>query len=131
MASFEMTGKLKKIMEVQSFGTNGFTKREFVVTTDEQYPQDIMFELYKDKTSVIDKYKEGDTVKVSFNLRGREYNERFFVNLNAWRIEADQAIGDNSIPPPLDPMTATPPATAEATAPTTNIDDIGEDDLPF
>lgn len=127
MASFELTGKLKTVMETQTF-SSGFTKREFVVTTDEQYPQDIKFELIKDKTSVIDSYKEGDTLKVSFNLRGNEYNGKYFVNLQAWRVEADQNAGA-PIPPPLDPMAEMP--SASVAAPATSIDDIGEDDLPF
>jgi len=130
MASYELSGKLKKVMEVQSF-SSGFTKREFVVTTEEQYPQDIKFELYKEKTGAIDKFKEGDALKVSFNVRGSEYNERFYVNLNAWRIEAEQENGGDPIPPPLDPMAEMPAASTASTAPTTNIDDIGEDDLPF
>ncbi|MBI1289073.1 MAG: DUF3127 domain-containing protein [Flavobacteriales bacterium] len=127
MASFELTGKLKTVMETQTF-SSGFTKREFVVTTDEQYPQDIKFELIKEKTSVIDSYKEGDTLKVSFNVRGNEYNGKYYVNLQAWRVEADQNAGA-PIPPPLDPMAEMP--SASATAPATSIDDIGEDDLPF
>ncbi len=133
MASYELSGKLKKTMDVQTFDS-GFSKREFVITTDEQYPQDIKFELIKDKTSAIDRYKEGDTLKVSFNIRGNEFNERFYVNLNAWRIEAVQQSEGDPIPPPLDPMTATAPTTAPTTEPapaTTDIDDIGEDDLPF
>jgi hypothetical protein len=127
MASYELTGKLKTVLEVQSF-SSGFTKREFVVTTDEQYPQDIKFELYKDKTSAIDKFKEGDLLKVSFNVRGSEYNGRYFVNLNAWRIENEQAGGGTDIPAPLDPMVQHAPAPAGNSG---TIDDIGEDDLPF
>lgn len=126
MASYELTGKLKTVMQVQTF-SSGFTKREFVVTTDEQYPQDVKFELIKEKTSAIDSYKEGDTIKVSFNLRGNEYNGKYFVNLQAWRVEAGQSEGA-PIPPPLDPMADMP--TASSPAPS-SIDDIGEDDLPF
>lgn len=129
MASYELTGKLKTVLEVQSF-SSGFTKREFVVTTEEQYPQDIKFELYKDKTSAIDKFKEGDILNVSFNVRGSEYNGKYFVNLNAWKIDVAQA-GGNDIPPALDPMRAMPAATASAGPAPSNIDDIGEDDLPF
>ncbi len=79
-------GKIKLIMAEQTFAS-GFTKREFVVTTAEQYPQDIKFELVKDKCSLIDSYKEGEDVTVSFNVRGSEYNGRYFVNLNAWKLE--------------------------------------------
>jgi hypothetical protein len=130
MASYEVSGKLKAIMEVQTF-SSGFTKREFVLTTEEQYPQDVKFELIKDKTSAIDKFKENDTIKVSFNLRGNEYNGKYFVNLQAWRVEAEAATAGAPIPPPLDPMAAMPTATASSGPAPTNIDDIGEDDLPF
>lgn len=114
-------------METQTFGS-GFTKREFVVTIDEQYPQDIKFELIKEKTSAIDSFKNGDTLKVSFNVRGNEYNGKYYVNLQAWRIETAQNAG-SPIPPPLDPMAEMP--TASVSAPAASIDDIGEDDLPF
>ena len=130
MASFELTGKLKVAMEVQSF-SSGFTKREFVVTTDEQYPQDVKFELIKDKTSLIDAYKPNDTIKVSFNLRGNEYNGKYYVNLQAWRIEAATSEQGAPIPPPLDPLAEPAPAAATPPANTGTIDDIGEDDLPF
>jgi len=82
----ELKGKIKLIMDVQNFDS-GFSKREFVVTTDEQYPQDIKLEFTKDKCSLLDQYAIGDEVNVQFNLRGNEYNGRYFVNLQAWRIE--------------------------------------------
>mgnify|MGYP000017636565 CR=1 FL=1 len=129
MASYEVSGKLKVKMEEQSF-SSGFTKREFVLTTEEQYPQEIKFELIKDKTSLIDKFNENDTIKVSFNLRGNEYNGKYYVNLQAWRVEADAAGAGASIPAPLDPM-AEPATTPSAPPAPSNIDDIGEDDLPF
>jgi hypothetical protein len=74
-------------MEEQTF-PSGFSKREFVVTTtDEKFPQDIKFECLKDKAALLDNISEGQNVKVSFNLSGREYNGKYFVNLTAWRIE--------------------------------------------
>ena len=128
MASFELTGKLKVVLDVQTFNS-GFTKREFVVTTEEQYPQDVKFELIKDKTSLIDSFKPNDNIKVSFNLRGNEYNGKYFVNLQAWRLETAAAEQGTPIPPPLDPMAQPAAAAPPSTAGT--IDDIGEDDLPF
>lgn len=69
----EVQGKVKMIGETQTFGSNGFRKREIVVTTEEQYPQDIMVEFVQDKTDLLNIYKVGQNVKVSINLRGREW----------------------------------------------------------
>ena len=85
MSDLQLTGKLKLVNEIQTFDS-GFSKREFVITTSEQYPQDVKFELFKDKTSLIDSSKVGDTLTVSFNIRGNEYNGKYYVSLQAWRI---------------------------------------------
>ena len=84
--TYELEGTVKKIFEMQTFNS-GFTKREFVVTTDDKYPQDIKMECIKDKCDLLNSISENDRVKVSFNLRGNEYKERFYVNLQAWRVE--------------------------------------------
>ena len=69
----EVIGKIKLIGETQSFGSNGFIKRELVVTTDEQYPQIILIEFVQDKCDILNSYQVGQNVKVSINLRGREW----------------------------------------------------------
>ncbi|MCU0796480.1 MAG: DUF3127 domain-containing protein [Akkermansiaceae bacterium] len=85
--SFEITGTLKKIFETQTFAS-GFSKREFVVEVpDGNYPQMIKFEIVKDRISQLESHALGDEIKVSFDIRGNEYKERFYVNLNAWKIE--------------------------------------------
>ncbi|MCD8482406.1 MAG: DUF3127 domain-containing protein [Verrucomicrobia bacterium] len=73
-------------MDLQTF-PSGFTKREFVVTTDERFPQDIKLDLLKEKTDLVNGYKVGDAVTVQFDLRGREYNGRYYNDLTAWKIE--------------------------------------------
>lgn len=88
----ELSGKIKVVMETQTFDS-GFQKREFVVTTAEQYPQDIKLECIKDKVGLLDGLSEGEQVKVSFNLRGNEYNGRYYVNLQAWKLEKESAAG--------------------------------------
>ncbi|CAN0604425.1 unnamed protein product [Ectocarpus sp. 12 AP-2014] len=65
----EIEGKVKLIGETQTFGSNGFRKRELVVTTDEQYPQHIMIEFVQDKCDLLNSYTVGQDVKVSINLR--------------------------------------------------------------
>jgi len=88
----ELQGKLIMIGEVQSFGTNGFTKLDAVIETQEQYPQPIKVEFHKDKAEVVkNQYKVGDEVKVGINLRGREYTKdnvtSYFNSIIGWKIE--------------------------------------------
>jgi len=93
MAAYTMNGTVKVVMDEQTFAS-GFTKREFVVTTkDDKYPQDIKFEAVKEKISILTDVEEGDDVTVSFNLRGNEYNGKYYVNLNAWKLEKEEGGG--------------------------------------
>ena len=80
------------IFDTQTFNS-GFTKREFVVTTDDKYPQDVKFELIKDRTTIMDEFSEGDTVSVGFYIRGNEYQDRYYVNLQANKIDRVDAGG--------------------------------------
>ena len=68
--------------------TEKLTKRNFIVSTGDKYPQIIAFELINDKCDLADSFSEGQQVDVSFNCNGREYNGKFYTNLAAWRIEA-------------------------------------------
>ena len=83
----QLTGTIKQIGELQTFDS-GFKKREFVITTDDTYPQDVAFEVVKDKAETFDQYQGvGDNVTVKFNVRGNEYNGKYYVNLQAWYID--------------------------------------------
>jgi hypothetical protein len=85
---YETAGKLKWIGDTQSFAS-GFTKREFVVTTAaDKYPQDLKFEVVKDKCPLLDPFELGQDVQVSFDIRGNEYNGKYYVNLACWKIQA-------------------------------------------
>lgn len=89
--SYELTGKVKLVQEPQTF-SSGFTKREVVVTVeDEKYPQDINLEFLQDKVSLLDGVSEGQEIKVFFDIRGREYNGKYFNNLVGWKIDAKGA----------------------------------------
>ncbi|MBA10303.1 MAG: DUF3127 domain-containing protein [Flavobacteriaceae bacterium] len=124
----EVQGKIKLIGETQTFGSNGFRKREVVVTTEEQYPQHIMIEFVQDKTDLLNTYQVGQQVKVSINLRGREWTNpqgevKYFNSIQGWRIEALQQEAATDNMPPVPPMDAFEPAGE------LNKDD--HDDLPF
>jgi len=121
----EITGKIKKIDETKTFGASGFRKREMVVTTNEQYPQMIMVEFVQDKCDLLNSYKVGQDVKISINLRGREWinpqgEAVYFNSIVGWRIEAD-SVGTG----------AEPTAAVDTFETTSNIDDSEPDDLPF
>lgn len=124
----EVQGKIKMVGETQTFGSNGFRKREVVVTTEEQYPQHLMIEFVQDKTNLLDSYQVGQQVKVSINLRGREWvnpqgETKYFNSIQGWRIENLQASqGANSAPP-------APPV--DEFEPATNLNSDDHDDLPF
>ncbi len=92
MASFEIVGTLKVKGDTVAVSEK-FSKREFVLTTDttSPYPQYISMQLTQDKCSLLDSFSIGDEMKVSFNLRGREWSGpqgiKYFNSLEAWRIE--------------------------------------------
>jgi len=119
---YKASGPILNIGETQTFGS-GFTKRELVITTeaDSKYPQAVKFEVTKDKCVELDQYKLGQNVTVSFNLRGNEYNGKYFVNLQAWKIEADG-------PAPQQEQRRESPGMP--TAPTGAVADE-DDDIPF
>ena len=85
--SFELTGALKVLEDTQTFAS-GFAKREFVIEVpDGKYPQMVKFETVRDKIDLLNSLSIGDEIKVTFDIRGNEYNGRYYVNLNAWKIE--------------------------------------------
>lgn len=90
----EIKGTIKVIGEVVSVGTSGFTKRELIITTEEQYPQHICIEFHKDKTSLLDTLKVGQQVTAHINLRGREWTSpqgevKYFNTIQGWKIDSE------------------------------------------
>ena len=123
----DISGKLKLINETKEYGNNGFRKREVVITTEEQYPQDLMIEFIQDKCDLLNSFQVGQSVKVDINLRGREWESpqgeiKFFNSIQGWRIEKLFNEENSSIPP-------VPPA--EAFQPADEINQDEPDDLPF
>ncbi len=123
----EVQGKIKLIDETKTYGNNGFRKREMVITTEEQYPQHIMIEFIQDKTDLLNNFQVGQNVKVSINLRGREWvnpqgETKYFNSIQGWRIETMEAEAAGDMPP-------MPPA--DAFEPATDLNEEDYDDLPF
>jgi len=124
----ELTGKVLQVLPEQTgTGRNGqWSRQDFIVETQEQYPKKVCFSAWGDKVSQLKSFKTDDTVKVSFNIESREFNGRWYTDLRVWKIETgfqektqgvDRFI-DPGLPTDLQPLTA---------------DDVNgeKDDLPF
>jgi hypothetical protein len=84
-------GIIKTILQ-EKIITDKFKKREFVITTQDEYPQEILFEVINDGCDKLNDFKIGDLVDVNFNLRGREWinpqgEAKYFNTLQAWKID--------------------------------------------
>jgi ribosomal protein L3 len=123
--AFEVIGKLHRVFPIEQ-KTATFQAREFVLEiASGQYSEYVKFQAIQDRCQLLDAFQEGDVVKVSFDLRGREWQGKYFTNLNAWRIEkADSnataaSAAEQHAADPFPDYTAAPPPTNAV------------DDLPF
>ena len=90
--SLSIKGTLTRKLEIES-GTskagNEWKKQSFILDTGNQYNPEVCFQLFgEDKIELLNQHDEGTKVEVSFNLSSREYNGRYFHNVDAWRIES-------------------------------------------
>jgi single-strand DNA-binding protein len=90
----EVNGTIKAIFAEQVI-SDKFRKREFVLTTNDKYPQDVLFQLTQGNTDLIDTIRVGEEVEVKFNLRGKEYTNRegkvsYFNSLDVWQVSVQQ-----------------------------------------
>lgn len=123
----EVSGKIKVLGDVKTFGDNGFRKREVVITTQEQYPQHLLIEFVQDRCELLDSFNVGENVKISINLRGREWENpegdvKYFNSIHGWRIEKEDSMEKDKIPSPDQ---------APGFEEKTDEDSEVEDDLPF
>jgi hypothetical protein len=135
--SFEISGRLAEKFETQKV-SDRFQKREFVLeikstsNSGYEFVDFIKFQSTQDKCSLLDQFNVDDSIKVSFNLRGRKWEKdgqvSYFTNLEAWRIEK---ISNESVESADEPLVADnkPDDVPFPTNPPEN--DSGVDDLPF
>ncbi len=126
--AFEIEGKLYKKFDVAQV-TDTFKKREFVLEAEDgAYTQLIKFQLVQGNCEKLEPFNEGDQVKVTFSLKGREYkkdgNVSYFTNLDAWRLET---VGGANAQTAAAPATSSFPTAGDEPAADNSIDD----DLPF
>ncbi len=130
--TLEITGKLVKVLpETSGQGKNGtWTKQDFVIETDEQYPKKVCISAWGDKAQTLRSVKPGDMLKVSFNIESREYNERWYTDIRAWRIERSAANAADL--PPYEPQNQNTGALSSGSSSFETFTTGGPtDDLPF
>jgi len=100
--SLSIKGKIIQVLKAEtgvSRAGNEWKKQEFVIETQEQFPKKVCFTLFNDKSSALERFSAGHEVEVFFNLESREYNGKWYSNINAWKIEgAGQAQAPESRP---------------------------------
>jgi hypothetical protein len=118
----ELAGKIvKRLPVVSGESTRGpWKKQDFIIETSEQYPKKVCVTCWGDKVEELDKLSDGQDVRVSINIESREYNERWYTDVKAWKIDVMGA--GQSAPPPAQNSPA--PVMDEGS-------DDDSDDLPF
>ncbi len=140
--SLEVTGKLAVKYDTQQVSER-FKKREFVLELSEEingnvYTNYAKMQLVQTKCEILDRFNEGDTVKVNFNIKGNRWEKdgrvNYITNLDAWRIEAANTGAPAPAPAPSynNMNTGTSPNPAPATTGNFyNPSPENVDDLPF
>lgn len=127
----EVQGKIHRIGDDEQVSAT-FKKRELVIATQETYPQFISINFIQDKCDLIDPYHLGEEVKVSINLRGREWvnpqgETKYFNDIQGWRIER---LANSQNPTPATSTNTNPREFPQANQPNSFVDEP-ESDLPF
>jgi len=121
----EISGKIIQIMpEETGEGRNGpWRKQNFILETQEQFPKKVCITVWGDKID-LNSFSESEQVTASINIESREYNNRWYTDVKAWRVvkaQAEAAADSQSGYREVPPDNTIPPETTE--------DDFN--DLPF
>ncbi len=144
--SLEVTGKLLVKYDTLQV-SDKFKKREFVMELAEEingniYTNFAKLQLVQTKCDIIDRYNNGDMIKVSFNIKGNSYVDKkdgqtkYITNLDAWRVEPAGAATATPAPQAQAPSYNSAPQPANvggnySAAPSFNQSQQAIDDLPF
>jgi hypothetical protein len=116
----EIKGKIVNVLdEISGNGRNGtWRKREYILETEGSFPKKVCLTVWGDK---IDQFgiQEGDQVVASIEIESREYNNRWYTDVKAWKVEKASGNAQTS-----------PPQGGQPDVSTFN-DESGEDTLPF
>lgn len=133
----QILGTIKVIKPIQQISAT-FSKREFVIVTEEQYPQTISLELHGDRVDIIESFAEGQQVECFLNIKGREWvnpqgETKYFNTIVCWKIQLPNSQSAPQSYQQRSPSTAPiiPPANEQQFMPNSSSDEDEEDNLPF
>ena len=84
----KIAGKIIQIGSIIERGDKRFKTAEFVIETNDKYPQKIKFDLLGDKTDLLKNLKHGKEYDIYFNLKGKEYNDKFYNSLECYKFDS-------------------------------------------
>lgn len=121
--AYEIEGAIIEIGETRSFDS-GFCVRQVVIDTGGKYPQKVPVDVVKDSCEKLDHCFVGESIKLSFEVRGREWNGKYYAGLQAWRFDRLDVQGKPDATPAqqVDPPPVTPGA---------DVEQLEEDNIPF
>jgi hypothetical protein len=124
--ALELSGKIFQVLPEQSgTGKNGqWSKQDFVLETEEQYPRKVCFSAWGDKVQMLKSYTTGSYVKVSFNAESREFNGKWYTDLKVWKFESAGQPAASQAPEKIAEFGLEPLSPIEANG-------AMENDLPF
>lgn len=96
---YSLAGRVVEVTETKQISEK-FKKREIVIETDGRYPQLVQFVFAQEKTSLLDDVQIGQNAEIFFNVRGRKWKDRYFVELSGWRIVAEKLSEPEQLPIP-------------------------------
>lgn len=121
--ALDLVGKVIKKLPVQS-GTSArgdWSKQEFIIETQENFPRKICMNVWgSEKVEELSKFKDGENLKISVNIESREFNNRWYTDIRAWKIDRLEDSGSN--------IHSADPMNSPVDFPS---GEAGEDDLPF
>jgi hypothetical protein len=122
--SMQVKGTLQQILKLESGVSKAgkeWKNQDFILVTNEQFPKTVCFTLFGDKISLIEGINTGSEVEVFFSLESRDFNGKWYHNINAWKIERAGSVSAATSYPPEFTMGDNLPESS---------DDSGND-LPF
>ena len=102
MNTLNIKGILTKKFEVETIeGKEGkiWKKKNFIIDTGSQFNSEICFQLFgEEKVKILDEFQINDNIEVYFNLYSKKFNDRYFHNIDAWKIEKNSEEQSDSEP---------------------------------